>query len=363
MGSHTSDFFFGQASVVAIDADGNAVIAGIANTPYTTADAFEKRFCSSLFAGGFSETGGNFMAKWSPSGTLLYASLLREGEAVAVDAAGDVYLKVFLPTGITLARFDPAARPLTASFACVLNAASFGIASGGISPGEIVSLFGDRIGPDTPAKFQIDSSGKFATEIGNTRVLFDGIPAPLLYAQDNQINAIVPWELTSGSIDLPAQFVYANIVIERNGIANSPVPALVAASDPGIFRLDSEPYGQGAILNQDGTVNSKKNPAQRGSVISIFATGTGPLAPIPGDGEIVADASRRVAMVIETVFHPQLEAEVLYAGAAPTLVAGLTQINVRIPKEVPDDAVVNGAKVYVRLDHRYACFEVTVAVK
>lgn len=32
-------------------------------------------------------------------------------------------------------------------------------------------------------------------------------------------------------------------------------------------------------------------------------------------------------------------------------------------KEVPDDAVVNGVKVYVRLDHRYACFEVTVAVK
>ena len=120
-------------------------------------------------------------------------------------------------------------------------------------------------------------------------MLFDGIPAPLLYAQDNQINAIVPWEL-----------------------------------DPGIFRLDSEGFGQGAILNQDGTVNSKKNPARRGSVISIFATGTGPLTPVPGDGEIVADARRRGAIVVEVVFHPQLEAEVLYAGAAPTLVAGLS---------------------------------------
>jgi len=156
-------------------------------------------------------------------------------------------------------------------------------------------------------------------------VLFDGIPAPLLYAQDNQINAIVPWELKpGGSGDLPEPFVYTNIVIERNGIANSPVPAFVAAAEPGIFRLDSEPYGQGAILIQDGTVNSKKNPARRGSVISIFATGTGPLTPVPGDGEIVADARRRGAIVVEVVFHPQLEAEVLYAGAAPTLVAGLS---------------------------------------
>jgi len=122
-------------------------------------------------------------------------------------------------------------------------------------------------------------------------VLFDGIPAPLLYAQDNQINAIVPWEL-----------------------------------DPGIFRLDSEAFGRGAILNQDGTVNSKKNPAKRGSVISIFATGTGLITPLPRDGEIVTDASRHVASAVEVVFHPQLEGEVLYAGGAPTLAAGLTQI-------------------------------------
>jgi uncharacterized protein (TIGR03437 family) len=39
-----------------------------------------------------------------------------------------------------------------------------------------------------------------------------------------------------------------------------------------------------AALNQDGTVNSAANPVAPGSIVSVFATGLGPITPLQADG-------------------------------------------------------------------------------
>jgi uncharacterized protein (TIGR03437 family) len=80
--------------------------------------------------------------------------------------------------------------------------------------------------------------------------------------------------------------------------------------------------------NQDGTLNSDSNPALDGSIVTIWATGTGLTGePLP-DGAIVGSGSS-VSLPLITY-----SGEILYAGQAPSAIQGLTQINLRIPPNV-----------------------------
>ncbi len=99
---------------------------------------------------------------------------------------------------------------------------------------------------------------------------------------------------------------------------------------PAIFTVSGNGTGPGAILNEDYTVNSFSNPAAPGSVILVYATGFGPLSPPAADGEIATAAAPTTLTVSARIAG--IPSEVTYAGAAPGLIAGVVQINVRIPK-------------------------------
>jgi hypothetical protein len=78
----------------------------------------------------------------------------------------------------------------------VTNAASY--LAGGISPGEIVTIFGTSLGPTTGVSSAINK-GFIPTTFANVTVTFNGYPGPILYAGAGQINAIVPYELFGAS--------------------------------------------------------------------------------------------------------------------------------------------------------------------
>ena len=327
-------FALGQLSLsgqpLLIDPSGNLYVSGFLNAPLpVTPDALEKSSCKS---------DGPFITKWSPQGVLLYASYSREGAPAAIDSTGKLYI---VQTGGTIFRFDPSADQRQSSLACVTNGASFRVypvLPGGVAPGEIVSIFGDRLGPDEPAYFQLDTSGKVSTSVGNTRVLFDGIAAPMLYADANQINVIVPWGLAASNS--------VAVTVEYAGVSSIALNTGLYTIIPGVFQIEpSNTPAQGAILNQDGSLNSSANPAARGSIISIFCTGMGPLSPLPQDGEIIRDDSHLLQLQTAILF-PGLTgyppAQVTYAGAAPTMVAGVMQVNVRVPDTFSDAVTLPG---------------------
>jgi uncharacterized protein (TIGR03437 family) len=155
------------------------------------------------------------------------------------------------------------------------------------SPGEIITLFGNL--PNTQAL-----------------LLFNGIPAPVLYAGLNQVNAIVPFGL---ALDAPA-----NLEV-RTGSGSSIVSVPVAPVAPAIFTQDNAGLGQGAILNQDLTTNSPSNPAMRGSIVVLYGTGFGMLDSQPADG-ITADRAVKTQLSV-TASIAGVPAEVTYAGSAP----------------------------------------------
>jgi uncharacterized protein (TIGR03437 family) len=100
---------------------------------------------------------------------------------------------------------------------------------------------------------------------------------------------------------------------------------------PALFALDGTGGGPGAILNQDGSVNSWNAPASRGSVVVLYATGLGQTNPPGDDGMVPAGLPLPAPLLPVKVFIDGQPAEVLYAGAVVGLVQGVTQINVRVP--------------------------------
>ena len=228
----------------------------------------------------------------------------------------------------------------TASFqqpftlAGVVNAASF--VSGAVSPGEIVTIFGLLIGPPALTRLELDSSGNVATLLGGTRVLFDGIAAPVVYTSAGQIAAIAPYALSGKTA--------TSIQVELNGRRTPAATFAVSATAPGIFTVYGSGRGLGAILNQDNSPNSATNPAPRGSVVVLYVTGEGQTTPVGVDGKLAGSSPlpKPLGAVTVHIGGPSgvgTQAEVLYAGAAPGLVAGVMQINVVIPADAPSGSV------------------------
>ena len=195
----------------------------------------------------------------------------------------------------------------------------FAITGGGfpqpVAPGEIISIYGLNLGLESPAGLSFDAEGRVASELQGTRVLFDGVPAPLLYVSNSQINVIVPYEVAGKQL--------TTIRVERNRLTNAAWGVPVISSVLGIFR----------VLNQDNSANSEANRTARGSIIQIFATGEGQTSP-PGVTGSVTHADLRKPVLPVTVTIGGVEALVQYAGSVPESVAGLFQVNVLVPQNL-----------------------------
>jgi uncharacterized protein (TIGR03437 family) len=222
---------------------------------------------------------------------------------------------------------------------------------GAVSPGEVFEDFGKAIGPKIAAGLQLGSSGNVSSQLGNLQIYFDygflaienlvpqyagkirhqaqalasggAVAAPLFYASANQINAGVPYEVSGQSS--------VTMVVNNNGTVSEATLSVVP-TNPAIFSSTQTGNGQGAILNQDGTVNSANDPAAPGSVVSIYATGEGQLDPPGVTGSVtttVPPFPKPVAPVSLTIGGQTAQIE--YAGEAPGLVSGVLQVNAVIP--------------------------------
>ena len=199
----------------------------------------------------------------------------------------------------------------------VLDRAS--LLPGPVAPGEIPTLIGSGIGPSSQ---QLPVGSATATVLGGISVLFDGIPSPVIYAATSQINLIVPYEVNGKSA--------TQMQVNRGGETIATLSLLVSSAEPAVFTLDSSGIGSGAVLNQDTTINTPSNPANKGSIISVFATGAGQTDPPGVNGELAGDSLPKPLLPV-SVQIDGLDAEVRYVGAAPGLVSGVLQVNCIIP--------------------------------
>jgi uncharacterized protein (TIGR03437 family) len=212
----------------------------------------------------------------------------------------------------------------------VVSAASF--RSSTIAPGELVTIFGNSIGPATPVSFTLNSKGEVPTSLGGVTITINGAPAPLLYVSANQVNAIVPFGV-SGVTSAPLQ-------LTAPGGAAFSATLPVSAQAPAIFTTAASGSGQGAILNSNLSPNSAANPAGLGSTIAIYASGAGVMSPVQDDGSVTPLSNPPTIAATVTVTIGGQPATVNYHGAAPGLVAGVVQINATVPGNITPGSAV-----------------------
>ena len=208
----------------------------------------------------------------------------------------------------------------------IVNAASFD--DGAVSPGEIMSIFGLRLGPPAGAGLVLNG-GRVSTEAGGVRVWFDTTPAPILFARDDQVNVVAPFSIAGKQT--------VQVQIEWRGAWSRPIRLPVAAANPGLLTLDQSGQGQIAALNvaADGTVtvNGAGAPAAAGQSVTLFAVGMGRFTQSFADGAVVGEDLPAPELPVRVTIDG-IEAEVTYAGGAPGLVLGVLQVNVIVPEGV-----------------------------
>jgi len=232
--------------------------------------------------------------------------------------------------------------------ASVANGASY--AAGAISPGMILTVFGSGLGPAGLEPLRLNSGGFVQKALEGTKVLFDGITAPMLYTSRGQIAAVVPYGVAGRSS--------ASMVVEYKGIRSNPVAVPVVAAAPGVFTVSGSGKGQASAANQDGSPNSAANPAARGTVVTFYVTGEGPVTPDGIDGKLTVAPWPAPTQKVTVQIGGQ-PAGIQYAGAAPGLVAGLMQVNVVVPPGVSPGAV----EVTVTVGDAVSAGGVTIQVK
>ncbi len=201
---------------------------------------------------------------------------------------------------------------------------------GSVAPGSIVTLYGSRLGPRTPAVGQYNPSRRsFPTELGGTTVLFDRQAVPLLYVSYDQINLQVPYEVAGrigGTI----------VTVNPAGFESTQFFTGFKETAPGLFTLDGR---QAAALNQDNTVNGASNPAPPGSVIQLFLTGQGTVNPPVDTGSIAPNQPLSSPLNPVSAKLNGQPVEVKFAGLTPGTI-GLMQVNIVVPESRQASAAV-----------------------
>jgi uncharacterized protein (TIGR03437 family) len=211
----------------------------------------------------------------------------------------------------------------------VVNAASY--ARGGVSPGELVTIFGSGFGASPIALASYGSDGYLPLETGATRVYFDNVAAPMIYSLSQVVSAVAPYEI----------FGTTQVQVEYAGLRSQPVAIPVSPAAPGVYCYAGG-TGQAVAVNTyaDQTVAYNiDRPAAHGGYLTFFITGEG------GTTAPWADGRMPVAPLFPT---PAAPVSVLMGGVpsgcsgnwAGLIFAGVTQVNACVPAGAPTgDAV------------------------
>jgi uncharacterized protein (TIGR03437 family) len=225
----------------------------------------------------------------------------------------------------------------------IVNAASFAPATAPVAPQEMVTLFGANLSTGTA-----QATVPLPTTLLNTRVLVNGIAAPLVAVSPTQITMLVPRSVT------PDFTGYAYFQVQNNGaVCPSPAPTgsqcptsnavtmYTNYTAPGTFSLSADGLGPAAAEGAGYRVIGANNPAAPGDIPMLFLTGMGSVSPSLADGVPssptgnplnVMDIYNESALAV--YFDGYASPNITFAGVVPGYAAGLFQINARIPCSV-----------------------------
>ena len=192
----------------------------------------------------------------------------------------------------------------------IVNAASSlpsGIPAGSIARGSLFTIYGRNLGPAAGVSASVYP---LQTTLSGVSITASNGPESVnvlpVFVSAGQINALMPSNAPLGALSLRV----------RVGTAQSnPLTMRVAATSPGIFTARGTGAGPGVLQNfvtqADQPVNTPQTAAKPGQVITLWATGLGPVA-----NDTVAPTAGDLPTPVEVVVGGKAAAK-LYSGRAP----------------------------------------------
>jgi len=300
-GSAAGDIRFSGTSVVSQGDVGiyNYKTSGAAGT--TLYNSLTQQTLSSLPASSYSTT------------ATLNAAALVVGDVFAVHTTGGYYAKVLITSytsgslGLQYTTFGAASGGANAPMITAIENAATNIPPGlpnsAIAQGALFVVKGRNLGPSNVV---VASTFPLPTSIGGTsiQVTVGGttVDAIMYYSLASQVAAILPSKTPVGT---------GTLIVTYNGLASATAQIVVAASNIGVFTLNTTGSGDAvATLPATNTVVSPSNAPNPGEILTLWATGLG---PVSGDESQPAQQADLTGIPLK-VFIGGQPANVLFRG-------------------------------------------------
>ena len=314
---------YGIAFVQPVPTDGGTVVAGLSyilqleslcvpDPPGTLYPEIDFSDGSGPLYPVYDSASRTYAVSWTPanSGNVVYYAQTNPANATSLPSGATATQ----PFGVTVNAADPSGSAILGG---VRNAASFAV-SNEVAAGSLITIFGQQLAA-TQSKA---TSVPLPTNLGGMAATLGGIPLPLYFADNGQVNAVVPF-LSDQSLNagLP-------LVVQRNGTIAPPLNVNLVQFQPGIFSTNQAGSAQGVIVNAENQLVDANHPAKPGDAIVIYCTGLGPVTnpPLPGHraglGSVTINTPR--------VYIDGVPSQVVYTGLSPGSVQ-LYQVNAIVP--------------------------------
>lgn len=189
------------------------------------------------------------------------------------------------------------------------SATAASISSTGISPGQIITLYGLNLGPTQVTTLTLNGAGSVNTSLETTQVTFNGMLGPMIFTSDGQIAVVVPYGIAGPTV---------SVVVSYLGFTTAPIQFNLVPVNPGLFTLNNSGKGDAAIIRlSDSSVISSTNPASPGDTLELYGEGYGVASPgtsLP-DGAVVSTVLP-VPAATTTLLIDGAAVSTLYTGGA-----------------------------------------------
>jgi uncharacterized protein (TIGR03437 family) len=210
-----------------------------------------------------------------PSATVTLS--IGNGPIVQVVTSASSYIQVNPGTAPTVAPYD-----IISIFGTnFCTSGGTGCSSGQILYGtpDAALRYPSSLSPDSPSATQRSLTVKFQTHATPPVLIATG---NLLFATNNQINVMAPSGLTGNigsNVDVVVSFGYGSGTTMLN---STPFPVSVAATNPGVFTVGADGQGDGAALNSadylliaPGHEGGMRSTASDSDTVLLYVTGLG----------------------------------------------------------------------------------------
>ncbi len=198
-----------------------------------------------------------------------------------------------------------------------------------LAPNTIGTIYGANLAFDTVAAGNNVIGGTLPQTLDGVMVVVGGLIANLFFVSPTQINFLVPYDLTAGSVTL---------FVERQALSGPLVQIQLNSTAPGFFQFNKLVIA----THLNGSLLSAAAPGSGGEIIVLYIAGLGRVSPDTTSGKLANFAASIVAAAQTQVLLagvPCPQSSILYVGLAPGF-AGLYQINLVVPPLTPPNPEV-----------------------